>query len=208
VYVSPTLAGTRPGGPIAAAWAAMQALGARGYRDNARALMAVARTFRDGIAAIPGLRLLGDPVGPVMAFAAAPGGPDILAVGDRMEAAGWHIDRVQNPAGLHVILNPGHAATAARWLADLADAVDHVRRHPELAGQGSAPMYGMIAKVPLRGMVRRNVLQFLERMYRPDAEGTDAPAGDGSLPEPGDAMPPWVQGAVDAWVRGRRGREG
>ncbi|HOI09741.1 MAG TPA: aminotransferase class V-fold PLP-dependent enzyme [Myxococcota bacterium] len=208
VYVSPTLAGTRPGGPIAAAWAAMQALGARGYRDNARALMAVARTFRDGIASIPGLRVLGDPIGPVMAFTSAPDGPDILAVGDRMEAAGWHIDRVQNPAGLHVILNAGHAATAARWLADLADAAEHVRRHPELAGQGSAPMYGMIAKVPLRGMVRRNVLAFMERMYRPDAEGTDAPAGDGALPEAGDALPPWLQGAVDAWVRWRRGREG
>ena len=205
--MSPTLAGTRPGGPIAGAWAAMNALGQAGYLDNARALMAVARTFRDGISAIDGLRILGDPFGPVMAFASAPGGPDILAVGDRMEAAGWHIDRVQNPAGLHVILNPGHAATAPRWLADLADAVEHVRRHPELAGQGSAPMYGMIAKVPLRGMVRRNVLAFLERMYRPDAEGTDAPPESGSALEGGDALPPWAQVAVDAWVRWRRRRE-
>lgn len=207
VYVSPTLAGTRPGGPIAAAWAAMNALGQDGYQANARNLMAIARTFADGIRAISGLRLLGAPCASVMAFGAAPGGPDILAVGDRMEAAGWHIDRVQNPAGLHVILNPGHAETAAAWLADLAEAVDHVRHHPELASQGSAPMYGMIAKVPLRGMVRRNVRAFLEQMYRPDAEGTDAPPHPESPLDAGAALPPLVQGVVDAWVRWRRHRE-
>ena len=35
VFASPALLGTRPGGSIAAAWAAMQAMGADGYLRNA-----------------------------------------------------------------------------------------------------------------------------------------------------------------------------
>jgi glutamate/tyrosine decarboxylase-like PLP-dependent enzyme len=204
VYVSPTMAGTRPGGPIAAAWAAMNAMGRNGYEKNARSLMKTARTFRDGIEAIPGLLVLGRPCMSVMAIGAKPGGPDILAVGDLMEAKGWHVDRVQNPAGLHLILNPGHGSVAKRYLSDLAEAADHVRLHPELAAQGSAPMYGMIAKVPLRGLVRRNVRSFLEQMYRPDADGTDAPDNAPAL-DTGDAIPPLVRTALEAWHRWRHG---
>ncbi len=36
IYASPTMIGTRPGGPIAAAWAALQGLGADGYLELAR----------------------------------------------------------------------------------------------------------------------------------------------------------------------------
>jgi glutamate/tyrosine decarboxylase-like PLP-dependent enzyme len=204
VYASPTLAGTRPGGAIAAAWAAMQAMGQDGYLANAAALMRTARLYREGIEAIPGLRVLGSPVASVMAFGAADGGPDIYAVGDVMEKKGWHIDRVQNPAGLHLILNPGHEGVAARYLADLRAAVDHVRRHPEAAAEGSAPMYGMIAKIPLRGLVRRNVLAFMTKMYAPDAGG-GAAAGDGDAPaaDPGDDIPPVVRRLLASWARWR-----
>ncbi len=54
-------------------------------------------------------------------------GPDTLdigGVGDAMDDRGWHLDRQQG--GLHVMLSPGHAAVADRFLADLAASVaDH-----------------------------------------------------------------------------------
>jgi glutamate/tyrosine decarboxylase-like PLP-dependent enzyme len=207
VYASPTLAGTRPGGAIAAAWASLNALGDDGYLANAGALMATARTYREGIRAIPGLEVLGTPLLSLMAFGSVKGGVNIYAVGDFLEARGWHVDRVQNPASLHLILNPGHAAVAERYLSDLREAVEYVRVHPEASAEGSAPMYGMIAKLPLRGLVKKNVLAFLEKMYRADPDATtltDASGNDDSTAggvEAGDDVPPILRTMLRAWAR-------
>ncbi len=200
IYASPTLAGTRPGGPIAAAWAALNALGQSGYEANARDLMALARKLVAGVNEVPGLTVIGEPCTPVLAIGSAPGGPAINAVGDRLESAGWNVDRVQNPAGLHLILNPGHASVADFFLADLAAAAREVRDHPELAAEGSAPLYGMIAKLPLRGVVRHNVLALLQEMYGPDAAGSSAPATSVDLD---GAVPVMVRQALRVWHRVR-----
>jgi len=197
IYASPTVAGTRPGGPIAAAWAALQTIGLDGYQRNARTLMAVARGFAEGVNAIPGLTILGNPCSPVLAIGSKPGGPSINAVGDLVEKRSWHVDRLQNPAGLHLILNSGHQAVMETFLGDLRDAASEVRAHPELAAEGSAPLYGMIAKVPLRGLVKKNVLALLEQMYGPEAAGTDAPPA--TAVDLDAAVPPLLRRALRAW---------
>ena len=56
--------------------------------------------------------------------------------------------------------------------------MEHARAHPELSKQGEAAMYGMMAKVPVRGLVRRGVRQVLESLY--GVEGTE-PELDGSM---------------------------
>lgn len=198
VYASPTLAGTRPGGPIAAAWASLHAMGQDGYLANAEALMALARTVVNGVNAIAGLTVIGEPCAPILAIGSAAGGPSINAVGDCLEKDGWNVDRLQNPAGLHLILNSGHAAVVERFLEDLAKAVARVRSHPELAAEGTAPLYGMIARLPLRGLVRKNVLAMLEEMYGNQALGTEA-APTGTDLE--GAVPPVVRSVLRAWHR-------
>ena len=45
------MAGTRPGGAIAAAWASLNALGQAGYMENARAVMEATRRYVEGIRA-------------------------------------------------------------------------------------------------------------------------------------------------------------
>ncbi|GFO12152.1 sphingosine-1-phosphate lyase [Plakobranchus ocellatus] len=49
LYGSPSMAGTRPGGNIAAAWAAMKSLGEEGYMDRARTLMDITDRLKKGI---------------------------------------------------------------------------------------------------------------------------------------------------------------
>ena len=169
VYASPTLAGTRPGGPIAAAWAALNALGQDGYLENAKAAMAVTRRLRDGINAIPELEVLGCPAMAILAYGAKDKRVSAYAVGDALERKGWHVDRLQWPESLHMILNAGHAHIVDAYLADLRDAVDYVKAHPDAALEGSAPMYGLIAKAPMRRMVKRNVLELFGQMF--SAEG-------------------------------------
>ncbi len=165
IYASPTLAGTRPGGAIAAAWAALHSLGEEGYVSNARAAMETAKTYINGINAIPELEVLGNP--PVTIVAYGGHGPDVgaYAVGDQLEARGWHVDRLQRPESLHMILNPGHLRVADAYLTELRDAVEYVKTHPDTAFEGSAPMYGLIAKAPLRRLVRKQVMGIMEQMH-------------------------------------------
>jgi glutamate/tyrosine decarboxylase-like PLP-dependent enzyme len=169
VFASPALLGTRPGGAIAAAWAAMMALGKEGYLANAKTIMETTKKLLEGIASIPGLEVVGNPPGSVFAYKSAAGGPDIYLTGDRLEARGWHIDRLQKPEALHAMVTPRHAAVAESFLAELREAVREAKASPELAKKGNAAMYGMISRVPLRGIVKGEVLKMMKTMYGRDA---------------------------------------
>lgn len=183
VYASPTLAGTRPGGTISAAWASMMALGKDGYMGNAGRLVDVTARFMKGIRAIPELEVLGNPVMAILAFAAKDRRFSVYAVGDYLEEKGWHIDRIQRPEALHLIINPGHAQICDQFLQDLRDGVEYVRKHPDAAFEGSAPMYGLIAKAPMRKLVKRQVLALMEGMYGAEGRMPDL----GKTPELGES---------------------
>lgn len=126
IYASPTMTGTRPGGAIAAAWAVMNYLGEAGYLRIARQVMETTAQLRQGIAAIPGIRVLGDPDMSVLAIGSD--GLDVYEIADEMTLRGWHLDRQQRPPSLHLTVHLGHAAIAPAFLADLAAAAAVVRR--------------------------------------------------------------------------------
>lgn len=138
LYGSATTAGTRPGAPIAAAWATIRHLGLDGYLRLAGEVRTATKAFRAGIDAIPGIRITGDPVCSVMEISSE-GAVDLGAVGDVMDDRGWKLDRQQG--GLHLMLSPGHVAVAEAFLADLADAVAH---HGE--SRGVEARYGGVAE--------------------------------------------------------------
>jgi glutamate/tyrosine decarboxylase-like PLP-dependent enzyme len=163
IYASPTMIGTRPGGPIAAAWAALQSLGEAGYLELARVTIDAADRFRAGIAKIPGLALLGSGETTIVAYGAL--GMDVYAIADRMEARGWTVDRMHRPAAIHLTVTANHASVVDHYLADLRAAVADVQRDPSLAKSGSAPMYGMAAKLPLRGLVASRVRKVMADLH-------------------------------------------
>ena len=173
VFASAALLGTRPGGAYAAAWGALQYFGRSGYRELAEHTGVAVDRLCAGIEAIPGLKLLAAPQGPLLAYGSIDPRVNIYAVGDQMDARGWSINRVQRPDGLHAMVTARHLAVVPDYLADLRAAVDTVRAHPELARQGSAATYGMLAHVPLRGMVRRRVLDLFAGMYAPGGGALD-----------------------------------
>ncbi len=120
LYGTRGVAGARGGGPIAAAWAVMRYLGEDGYLRLARTVRDTTRTLLDGIAAIDGLRVLGEPDMSVFAFTAT---GDVFGIGDAMQDRGWRLDRNQRPDALHMMVSPVHAGVADAFLSDLADAV-------------------------------------------------------------------------------------
>jgi glutamate/tyrosine decarboxylase-like PLP-dependent enzyme len=163
IYASPTLIGTRPGGPIAAAWAALNSFGEQGYIELAKQALDAADRFRRGIEAIPGLALLGKGDATIVTYSAI--GMNAYAIADRMELRGWTIDRQHKPASIHLTVTANHGPVVDEYLADLRACVAEVRSDPSLAKSGSAPMYGMAAKMPIRGFVARQVRKVMAEMY-------------------------------------------
>jgi glutamate/tyrosine decarboxylase-like PLP-dependent enzyme len=124
LYASASSAGTRPGSPIAGAWATMTHLGEEGYLRLAARVLDATTTFRKGIDAIDGLRVTSDPDMSVFEFGVDPDSAvpvDIEAVGDVMDDRGWNLDRQQG--GLHIMTSPGHDKVADAFVAELAEAV-------------------------------------------------------------------------------------
>jgi sphinganine-1-phosphate aldolase len=163
IYASPTLLGTRPGGPVAAAWAALQTLGVDGYLELTATALDAADRLRAGVARIPGLVLLGKGDATIVSFAATK--LDIYAIADRIEARGWTADRQHRPASLHLTVTANHVPIVDDYLRDLAAAVGEVRADPSLAKTGSAPMYGMAGRLPVRRLVASKVRRVFAEMY-------------------------------------------
>jgi glutamate/tyrosine decarboxylase-like PLP-dependent enzyme len=128
-YASPALQGSRPAAPMATAWATLHALGREGYLRLARATVDARHRMVDGIRAVGGLTVLGEPEAQCLAIAAASGYEDVLdvfAVGDALLAQGWHLDRQKPPDSLHATVSAGNAPVIDGFLDDLAASVAEV----------------------------------------------------------------------------------
>jgi len=169
LYGSPTLAGSRPGGAIAAAWAVLNYLGVDGYTRLAGDIMDTTTSLIDGINRIEGLKVLGQPDMSVFAFNSD--SVDIHAVADQLNAAGWHPDQQQLPPSLHCMVTPAHKDVARPFLADLKRAVDDVAANAPAPG-GRAAMYGMLDKMPDRAAVRDVVLDSMDWLTRVKEDAT------------------------------------
>ena len=127
-YASPGIQGSRPGLPMATAWAVMHHLGIEGYRSLTQVVMDTTRKIVDRVKAQPELTVLGEPEAHLLAIAAAPSRDDVdvFAVGDAMLRRGWHLDRQGPPDSLHLTVSAGNAPVVDQFLTDLRAALDEV----------------------------------------------------------------------------------
>ncbi len=184
VFASPAFLGTRPGGAYAAAWAAIQANGIEGYTALAKRTIEVSESLKSKIAAIDGLEIIGNPLASLIAYRSTVPEINIFSVGDLMEEKGWHIDRLQRPDALHAMVTAPHDKVVDQYIADLKECVEYAKAHPELADSGQAATYGMVSHIPLRGMVRKQVLDMFANSYKLNAEELDL--SDSEALTPGD----------------------
>jgi glutamate/tyrosine decarboxylase-like PLP-dependent enzyme len=164
LYFSPTFAGSRPGGLSAACWASLLAVGEEGYLDATRRILETADFIREGIESIPGLTVLGDPLW-VIAFTSPT--LDIYRVLDEMTKRGWSLNGLHKPTAVHIAITLRHTqpGVAERFLEDLAAAVTAVESEPEAEG-GMAPVYGMAATMPMRGLVGDLLRRYIDLLYK------------------------------------------
>jgi glutamate/tyrosine decarboxylase-like PLP-dependent enzyme len=144
-YAASGVIGSRSVGPAAAAYAAMAALGRRGYEEITRDVMATTRRLQSGLAAL-GFSVVGAP--PMSVFAVTSSQHSVAGIAGALERRGWRIDVQREPDAMHFVVFPRHRHVVDELLADVAEAVaapraDHV-------GDATASSYGvMLRGVPL-----------------------------------------------------------
>lgn len=164
IYGTPSLAGARSGGSLAAAWAVFQYLGEKGFLKLAQKTKGATDDLIDGINAMPELYVLGHPDATVFAF-----GSDTLNIyelGERLKNRGWHVEGQHLPPCLHMTVSPVHAEIKDAFLSDLQDVVKNVPAADSEKISEQASMYGMIGTMTDRKTARQFALDYLNDLYR------------------------------------------
>jgi len=129
--VNPTMQSTKSGGPIAAAWAVMNYVGDDRYLELARITLEGTRRIVDGINAIDGLAVMGDPAMNLVAFQSTDPALSIYRVIDLMKKKDWYIQPqlgfCGSIANAHLSINPDRVRWADEMLADLEECVATAR---------------------------------------------------------------------------------
>lgn len=147
-YSTPTLAGSRPGGLLACAWAAMVSLGEKGYETRVRSILEASRQMAEGIERIPDIHLMCGNQTPTMVVAFSSSTLDIYRVGDKMQEKGWSLSALQRPPCLHLCVTLNTAPRASEFVADLEASVDETRKEGTGKTGGTAAIYGAFGKLP------------------------------------------------------------
>jgi sphinganine-1-phosphate aldolase len=145
--VNPTILGSKSAGPLAAGWAITRALGVDGLRELAESCERSTVALREIIDGIEGLRVVGDPVGPLLAVATDAAAPAHQQVdphhwADQARAHGWLLqlqpgltqtDGTTLPHTTHLTITPVTEAVLPELGAALVAAADEVRGVPAVS---------------------------------------------------------------------------
>lgn len=130
-----TLQSTRSTGPQAAAWATMNYLGVRGYRELAAKVLSARDKLVVGLSKL-GFETLGTPMSSIVAFTKDE--LDIFTLADRMREDGWYLqvqpgsEELGNIASLHMTLTAAHNDSIPAFLSSL-------EKHADELGETAGP---------------------------------------------------------------------
>lgn len=141
--VNPTMLGTRSATSLAAAWAVVQTLGTGGYAALTRRVVAATSAVVEAVGGIPGLRVLGERQGPLVAVAA----DDAMSAEHQVDPLLWtaavaergfvlqgqpamtQSDGTRVPHTAHLTITPVTEGLLGELVPVLIEAADAVRGH-------------------------------------------------------------------------------
>jgi len=135
--INSTVQSSKGAGPLAGAWATLQALGADGYRALGAAALSATRKLIAGVAAIPDVHIMGTPEASLVALGSDT--VDLFVVADEARTRGFFLQPQLGyagiPASLHLTLTGVSDDTIDSLLAVLAESVAAARS----LGRAAAP---------------------------------------------------------------------
>ena len=140
--INTTVLSSKSGGPMAGAWATLNYLGQEGYRRIVQTVQQATQQLIEGINAIPGLQVLGEPAMSMFSFASD--SINVFVLADEMAKRGWFLQpqftTPLTPRNLHVSVNYGTAHNVQALLADLRECVEIVKREDKIDRQAVQAM--------------------------------------------------------------------
>ncbi|XP_056326275.1 sphingosine-1-phosphate lyase 1 isoform X1 [Danio aesculapii] len=165
IYASPSMAGSRPGGIIAACWATMMHMGEKGYVDATRKVVETTRKIKTGIRKIDGVFVFGDPEVSVVALGS--NDFDIFRLSNALTSKGWNLNTLQFPSSIHICVTMLHTQpdVAEQFISDVKKEVAIIMKNPKEKTTGMGAIYGMAQSIPDRSMVAEVSQGFLDCLY-------------------------------------------
>jgi sphinganine-1-phosphate aldolase len=136
-----TIAGSRPGGAVASAWAVMKYLGREGYSSRVEKILSARQEFTAALKQVAGVRLLGEPEAGILGIGGE-GNIDMIAVREALEARGWRTGVLTDPPGMNLLLNFKHGGVVSEFAEDLHGVVTAVRAG-KVKRSGDQAVYGL-----------------------------------------------------------------
>ncbi len=128
--INPTILSSKSGGPMAGAWAILNFLGEEGYMRIIKEVQDATQKLIEGVNAVPGLHVLGEPAMCMFSFASDE--INVYQLADEMGKRGWYLQgqfsTPNTPRNLHVSVNHGTIHNADAMLKDLRECVEIVKQ--------------------------------------------------------------------------------
>ncbi|XP_052007125.1 sphingosine-1-phosphate lyase 1 isoform X1 [Xyrauchen texanus] len=165
IYASPSMAGSRPGGIIAACWATMMHMGENGYVEATKKIIETARKIKTGIHKVEGVFVFGDPEVSVVAIGSDVF--DIFRLSNALTSKGWNLNTLQFPSSIHICVTMLHTqrGVAEQFINDVKKEVAIIMKNPNEKTTGMGAIYGMAQSIPDRSMVTEVSQGFLDCLY-------------------------------------------
>lgn len=165
IYASPSMAGSRPGGIIAACWATMMHMGENGYVEATKKVIETARKIKAGVCKIEGMFVFGDPEVSVVALGSHVF--DIFRLSNALTSRGWNLNTLQFPSSIHICVTMLHTqpGVAEQFINDVKKEVAIIMKNPKEKTTGMGAIYGMAQSIPDRSMVTEVSQGFLDCLY-------------------------------------------
>nr|XP_060624829.1 sphingosine-1-phosphate lyase 1 [Anolis sagrei ordinatus] len=168
IYASPTIAGSRPGGLIAACWATMIHIGEDGYVEATQKIISTARYLESELRKIDNIFIFGNPEICVLALGSDTF--DIYQLSNLLLTKGWNLNILQFPPSIHICLTLLHTkpGVAEQLLKDIRECIKEIMKDPKAKTTGMGAIYGMAQTIPDRSMISEIAGGYLDCLYCTD----------------------------------------
>ena len=163
IYVAPNVQGTRPAGPIAAAWAVMKFVGRDGYRTLVEEAMNATEYVAKAIGEMDALAVVGDPDMTLLGIESVDPEVNAWTVQRELSDRGWELERQQRPRSMHLSVMAQHAPVVDEFLSDLEECVAVAREAD--TEEATAPLYGLSASFEEGEDATETVIDLLNEVF-------------------------------------------